>query len=823
MTAITTSTASTASAFSNQRKVDRCQNGVLWAHWWDGTASTTTSMRFAYSTDNGATWTNIDANAFGFANASTSYTPNASMFIDLDDYCHVVYKDQGVGKVCYRRGTPNAGRTAWTWSASVVVADNATMNHPDIVAHRDGSGWKVHIVHTDFFPTANATHYARLSVSSGGAITTDTSQATVGSGSIIGGGYGVNASTWPSIDFNHTGDGKTVAGSTPHLYAVWSTGSTGAGNGIRFKKATYSGGSWTWGTEREIDSTSYAYSGGISSIFDGSRCVIAYADSAATSSIKVRERDAIDTTTTTRTPTALTDGAVEAISVTYDGDADVHLWAVGTTSDDVKRVEYDRSAGTWDGSWTTVAAADALADSPSLKRGYSDNSIEFIYTDGTASPYNVTYGGISLNVAPNAPTLVYPVGNQIFDRATAQIFDHTISDPDPGDSQSQFELRHRLAGAGTWAETLQFTTTSSEHTFAPNYFAAGDYEWQVRTADAQGLYGPWSASAFFTAANAPASPTIVAPTGGSTISQEASVVEWSTPTQSSYQVRKVADNAGVANTATVYYDTGEVVSSPARSRTLDFTVNNRAEHIQVRVKSDGLWSSWSSVLVNVSYTAPEVPFLSVTPQPSSGRNYAAVTNPAPGAGVPAVIENYLYRREQGEAIWVRIETGILPNGGYYDHTAASDTTYEYKARAVGDNGASADSAVVTASVLALVGAWLHDPQNTDTIHQFIYNDTGGDESWEDDMTLSEYAGRQFPFAEYGEFSRHSVSVEITAEVDSGDHAALVALLKSRRVLCYRDSYGRKLFFAPSGYNEKRRRWGARVPLNIVDTDYSEAV
>ena len=76
MTIIDTSTAVTASAYSSQRKIDRCQNGVLWATFWNGTSTTTASLEFWYSSDDGASWTE-DTTSLGFAGTGTTYTPNS--------------------------------------------------------------------------------------------------------------------------------------------------------------------------------------------------------------------------------------------------------------------------------------------------------------------------------------------------------------------------------------------------------------------------------------------------------------------------------------------------------------------------------------------------------------------------------------------------------------------------------------------------------------------------------------------------------------------------------------------------------------------------
>jgi hypothetical protein len=406
-TVVTSSTAGTATAYSNQRKVDRCQNGVLWSMFWDGTSTTGTSMDFYYSTDDGATW--AKGGEFGFAGTGTSYTPNGSLFIDLDDYAHVVYKDRHNGYIYYRRGTPNAARTAWTWSAAFAVNTETPSNHPDIVAHREGTGWKVHIVRSYVSGSTTFAAYERIGVDSGGSLTKE--NGTFGE-TLNGTSHGTGVHTWPSIDFNHTGDGKTVAGGTPHLYAAWSAGATGAGKGIRFKKANYSGGSWTWGTEREIDSTRYVDSGGpgyrwLNCLFDGARVIIpAYVFEAGYSAgdIVIYERDGADTTTTTPLlVNMVSGGTTERLysgSASYDADGNVYFVAAEYASDwYLTSRKWERATATLE-SPVVVDAQTSSLPHVSTKRGYSNGRIEFIYTDGTASPYSVTYDAITL-VAPS--------------------------------------------------------------------------------------------------------------------------------------------------------------------------------------------------------------------------------------------------------------------------------------------------------------------------------------------------------------------------------------------------------------------------------------
>lgn len=307
---------------------------------------------------------------------------------------------------------------------------------------------------------------------------------------------------------------------------------------------------------------------------------------------------------------------------------------------------------------------------------------------------SLTHWGAALvalvaNTAPNAPTLTTPANNATIDRSITQRFAWTFSDPDAGDSQSKFDLQYRLVGGSTWTTVTQ-TIPNAYYDFASGTFAAGNYEWQVRTYDAQGVVGPWSASSFFTAADAPAMPTITVPTSGGTVGNTQTVT-WSAPNQTDYQIRRVADNAGSPNTGTVYYDSGDVVSSTARSQTLTFETNNRYEHIQVRIKNNGLWSAWASIRVQVSYTPPTVPVVSLLADDDAGSLVVTVTNPAPGAGVPATSYNDLYVDDgSGEE---RKATMVTPNTSwtYWTPVALRDYAGHVRVVAVATNGTTTSS------------------------------------------------------------------------------------------------------------------------------------
>lgn len=321
-----------------------------------------------------------------------------------------------------------------------------------------------------------------------------------------------------------------------------------------------------------------------------------------------------------------------------------------------------------------------------IGRGASD-------LDGQALD-NVTID--TLNSPPTAPISLTPASAAVLDRNTTQRFSWTPTDPDSGDTQSKYDLQYRVVGASTWT-VVTGTKTASNHDFAAGTFAAGDYEWQVRTYDSGGLVGPYSASAFFTAANPPTGPTFTSPINGSTVSTSEATVSWSAPNQDAYELRRVADNAGAANPSTVYYTTGVVESSSVRSTTIPFETNLRTEHVQIRIRHNSLWSTWSSVQVNVSYTPPATPTIVVTPNGMLGYIQVNTTHPVPTGTEPIV---------NSTDVWVRVAEGGRPDidrtvgddgiriaadlsgESFLDRAASSGVEYEYRVRANGDNGTS---------------------------------------------------------------------------------------------------------------------------------------
>jgi hypothetical protein len=143
----------------------------------------------------------------------------------------------------------------------------------------------------------------------------------------------------------------------------------------------------------------------------------------------------------------------------------------------------------------------------------------------------------------------------------------------------------------------------------------------------------------------------------------------------------------------VLYASGEVVNATARTQSLSHPVNGRVEHLQVRIRVNGLWSVYSSVKITVSFTPPATPTLGTIPDQQFLRITVLVVNPTPAGSQPVVERNEVSRRQVGTTLVERLSTTVASNGQVIDRTpGVGGQVYEYRALAVGVNGTTAEGA-----------------------------------------------------------------------------------------------------------------------------------
>jgi hypothetical protein len=359
-----------SSAVSGNRRADRTQDKTMWVAVTYQT-SPSTIIRWYYSKDNGISWvysgTDSDLDYAGLG------TGNVVVFIDLDDFIHVLTAS-GIA-LMYSRGTPNPDRTAWTWANPIALDAYAGLGSnvgADLVAHREGTGWKVHVV-AETFVTASDIRvgYESITIASDGTSTPSGTRNDIFAGT--------TSNQQPFLDFHHTGDGKTVAGSAPHLYAGASRAA-----GLLYRRAAYSAGAWTWGTTRTIDATSMT--GSSTGVYDGTRIMMGTTTSAAAIPT-VWERDEADTTSTARSPTD--PGDITTLRMGYDSGGNIFMLGRRVSDNFLLKNRFSRSGLTW-GGWSAVESV-ASSGTHSITRGPGLDTVAMFWRRSASTDGDVVF------------------------------------------------------------------------------------------------------------------------------------------------------------------------------------------------------------------------------------------------------------------------------------------------------------------------------------------------------------------------------------------------------------------------------------------------
>lgn len=147
-----------------------------------------------------------------------------------------------------------------------------------------------------------------------------------------------------------------------------------------------------------------------------------------------------------------------------------------------------------------------------------------MYTRDASGGANAPYISIvyNSNQAPNAPTGLYPTGDALIN-STFPTFSGNVSDPDAGDYITATQIvvyddgvtveKWNSGGVASGGAVGSFSYTygfvgginpGGTQPLAGNTF----YRWIARTADKNGVWGPWSAQQRFKTNNAPNAPTL---------------------------------------------------------------------------------------------------------------------------------------------------------------------------------------------------------------------------------------------------------------------------------------------------------------------------
>lgn len=615
-TLITSATHQDSLSGSPEKRIDVAPDGTLWA-----LIIQSARARFFRSSNGGTTWTLDSGSDLSLGSGQDTAVP--SFFIDADGYAHVSFcrwaADPQV--VIYARGTPRTGG-GWSWSQKTIApASGRTEVDSDVVVFRNGTGW---VAWVSYGLNALGAKVAKVDISSTGTLTV----AATEHGPSLGAGAGYQFGG--SLEFAHTGDGKTPAAS-PDLFFV--TGHQASSGNVRGHKATYSGGIWTWQTPVDIATSVQIPHTALCSVWDGdNRMMVAWC--AGTSTIVVSEWNTSTNAITARNPPALPGGSgtVRGLSLSHDpATDDIYLLAYGDTIGNIISVKFTRGTTSW-GSWSTVvtrAASSGDGDVNAVRHPPRD-SVDLLYSVGSGGSYTINSAqATALTRSPSAPTLTYPPNGAALDLATGATFTWTYNQVSPGDTQQAYRLRRVYGGGPTteyWnaaSNNWQSTSVFNASAVARAEFPAGKwttgttYTWSVETRSSTGADSGWAADRTVTASVAP-QVAVTAPSGLS-FGVTTPLVQWtytSVNAQRDYQVR-IVPTFGVVidpnDPLPAVYDSGVVGSSIARAVRVTTSLSNDTSYrAYVRCTDvNAVASAWQYSDFTVSILPPSGPIVEV--------------------------------------------------------------------------------------------------------------------------------------------------------------------------------------------------------------------
>lgn len=449
----------------------------------------------------------------------------------------------------------------------------------------------------------------------------------------------------------------------------------------------------------------------------------------------------------------------------------------------------------------------------------------------TGTKSTAAYVDTTGNAAPNAPVLVGIAG---YDATQDHVFAWAVSDPNPLDTESAYELQvQRVSDNVNVVATGSVASSSTSATVVANTLANPvAYRWRVRTTDALGVVGAWSAYSTFTT-SAIGTLTITSPATDDLpgITSSSVPIVWSyvqangyVQTQRRVLVTRTSDSSVLSDTT--------MQASAVGNYTITGLLSDVEYAVQVSIITNAPGTPTVTVtrLVKPSFAAPDIPVVVVTPNVS--KLVVTITNPVPTGSRPAAVRNDIYRRPSTSvsvADFVRVAQ-VGPSGTYNDHAVASNTSYDYLVTAV--SGATppttANSVITTAVAPALNGVWIFDPTAPDATEVNYLFAMGRSESRQIATAKTQLIGRTNPLVEFGTPQEKGISISLPVPLDVFHDAAVAymrTLYDNRRVFCYRDNRGRRDFVSladgmpitdePTG--------GSTIAAKLTRVDYTEAI
>lgn len=326
---------------------------------------------------------------------------------------------------------------------------------------------------------------------------------------------------------------------------------------------------------------------------------------------------------------------------------------------------------------------------------------------------------------------------------------------------------------------------------------------------ADNIWSDYSQTWFLQIGEKPNTP-IISLTGATTSTPK---INWDTNSlQYMYQVQVLQDD-------TIIEGSGELKGNITNYNLKTRLESGKSYTFKVRIADKyEIWSDWATNTTLISFAKPPKPVITLYPQPNRGSILVSIENPEPGTEEEIVVYNEIFRKEENKE-WIRIASNVSEK--YIDYTTKSEMEYQYKVRAIGQNGYN-DSNIKIADVkvqysdIAIVGDW-------NRYIKLRYNDTKRQNAGYSGEILR-FAGRDKPVVEFEDTydSDIALNFELTSKEELN---TLQEMINSRRTLLYRDSKGRKMYGnVISRLDVEDLKFNHfKVSFTFTEIDYSEVI
>lgn len=369
--------------------------------------------------------------------------------------------------------------------------------------------------------------------------------------------------------------------------------------------------------------------------------------------------------------------------------------------------------------------------------------------------------------------------------------------------QYKFDLLWSDDDGATW-NTITQTTANQYCDFPASTFTDGLILWKVKTYNEYNEASVFSDTMFFYSIAAPGSPAVSA-VNTNTARPTIKLVHGSE--QHVFEVE-------IYQGSTIVYASGEIPSMTDREITPDIYLNDGPYTVKARIKNKySLWSLYGENTFTIVTTKPAKPTIAII---SDSRSIIV-----DGGSVDAN-KFEIFRSISGENTFVKIaEVETLPVS---DVSAASGIAYDYFIRSLSATNTFNDSDVVskTLSFKSTFIALAENPAIYAELKHNIGRKPSRSEVYMPSVIQNYFVGRVKPVADLPEHESRAISIEHYVKT-MPDLIAVLAVLRSRKTLFYRDARGRAFHCVLTGLEASEVATGYLIKAQLLEVDFDFGV